>query len=153
MTFGGDAGFGVSTVGVFADGAGVGTGAGAGGFHGTVGTAAGAGLGAALFWSGLLPPGVMTIGLLAGVALGGTHSWDAVCIENELEGSEASSGGMSLRSDCNNLLSEESSSPIAAGDVGDHDLAAWYDLGAPLGELLDGAGVGIETFDGAVDDG
>lgn len=67
-----------------------------------------------------------TIGLLAGVVLGGTHSWDDACIENELEGSEASSGGMSLRSDCNSLLSEESSSPIAAGDEGgDHDLAAW----------------------------
>ena len=86
-----------------------------------------------------------TIGLLAGVALGGTHSWDEVCIENELEGSEASSGGMSLRSDCNSLLSEESSSAIAAGEVGDHGLAAWYGLDTALGELLDKAGVGLET--------
>ena len=118
-TFGGDAGFGVSTGGGLADGAG------AGGVHGTVGTpaGAGAGLGAGLFWSGLLPPGVMTIGLLAGVARGGTHSWDEACNEKEPDGAEASSGGMSLRSDCNNLLSEESSSPIAAGDVGeDQDL-------------------------------
>ena len=115
-TLGGDAGFGVSTVGVFTGGAG------AGGFHGTLGIAAGAGLGAGLFWSGLLPPGVMTIGLLAGVALGGTHS-RALSMEKEPEGSEASSGGMSLRRDCNSLLSEESSSPIAAGDAaGDHDL-------------------------------
>ena len=118
-TFGWDAGF----VGSMVDVDGLGDGAVAGGFQGTVGTAAGAGLGTGLFWSGLLPPGVMTIGLLAGVARGGTHSRE-LSIENELEGSETSSGGMSLRSDCNNLLSEESSSPIAAGDDGDHDLCA-----------------------------
>ena len=108
--------------------------------------AAGAGLGAGLFWSGFLPAGVKTIGLLAGVALGGTHSWD-VCIENEDEGSELSSGGRSLRSDCNSLLREESSSPIAAGDVGDHDLAAWYCPDMLVGVLLGGAIAGFVTFD------
>ena len=141
-TFGGDAGFGLSTVGGLAGGAGD------GGFHGTVGIAAGVGFGAGLSWSGLfLAPGAITIGLLAGVCLGGTHSGDEVCIENDPEGSEGSSGDMSLRSDCNSLLSEESSSPIAAGDAGgDHDLA-WYGPGAGLGELVDAAGAGLETFD------
>ena len=45
------------------------------GFQGTVGMAVGAGLGVGLSWSGpFFAPGAITIGLLAGVALGGTHS-------------------------------------------------------------------------------
>lgn len=141
-TFGWEASFGVSIEG----GDGLATVGGACGFQGTVGTAVGAGPGAGLLWSGLLPPGVITIGLLAGVARGGTHSRE-LSIEKELEGSETSSGGMSLRSDCNNLLNEESSSPIAAGDAAGDHLGAWYDPVMPLGGGLGGVTDGLGTVD------
>jgi len=59
------------------------------------------------------PPGTITIGLLVGVALGGTHS-ERPSVVNALGCSppiELVSDGKSLRSDCSSLLNELSSSP------------------------------------------
>ena len=111
--FGWDAGLGDSVSGGLADGAG------AGGFQGTVGMAAGGGLGAGLSWSGLFfAPGTITIGLLVGVALGGIHS-ERPWVVNAPGCSPPiafESDGKSLRRDWRSLLNELSSSPCGGAD-------------------------------------
>ncbi len=76
--------------------------------------AGGEGVGAVLSVSApFFPPGTITIGLLVGVALGGTHS-ERPSVVNALGCSppiELASDGKSLRRDCSNLLNELSSSP------------------------------------------
>ena len=97
--------------------------------------------------AGVFPPGVMTIGRLAGVALGGTHS-GTLPSEKAPEGSEpidSESEGKSLKRDCRSLLSELSSS--LSGD-GDQDLGCWYELpvtGAAGTELFGIVVVGDEV--------
>ncbi len=75
----------------------------------------GGGVGAMAGLSGsgsFFPPGTIIIGLLVGVALGGTHS-GLLCMANPRGWSpenELASDGKSLSNDCRSLLSELSSS-------------------------------------------
>jgi len=66
------------------------------------------------------PPGTIVIGLLVGVALGGTHS-GLLCMANPLGCSPPNvlaSVGKSLRRDCSSVLSELSSSAwVGAGEL------------------------------------
>ena len=89
------------------------------GFQGTIGMAAGAGLGEGLSWSGpFFAPGAISIGLLAGVALGGIHS-ERPWVVNAPGCSPPIafvSDGRSLRRDWRSLLNELSSSPCGGAD-------------------------------------
>ena len=66
------------------------------------------------------PPGTIVIGLLVGVALGGTHS-GLLCMANPLGCSPSNvvaSVGKSFSKDCSSLLSELSSSAwVGAGEL------------------------------------